>query len=53
MGPKCEDPPDLGVNLCIVQLGGERTVGAIGPRVHPHHRRPTPEFLNAVTDEGP
>jgi hypothetical protein len=53
MSPECEDPPNLGVDLRIVQLGGEGTVGATRPWVHPHCRHPPPVCLNVVTDEGP
>jgi hypothetical protein len=53
MGPKCEDPMDPGVDLRIVLLGEEGTVGAARPRVHPHCHRPSPEWLNAAIDEGP
>jgi hypothetical protein len=53
MGPECKDPPDPSVDLYIVQLIGERTVGATGPRVHPYYGHPPSEWLNLVTDEGP
>jgi hypothetical protein len=36
MGPECEDPSDLDVDLRIIQLDGEGTVGETGSRIHPH-----------------
>jgi hypothetical protein len=48
-----KDPSDLGIDLCIVQLGGEGAVGTTCPRIHPHCHLPSPEQLDVVADEGP
>jgi hypothetical protein len=53
MGPECEDPLDLDVNLKIIQLSGEGTVGATGSRIQPHCQLPPLEGLNAAADKGP
>jgi hypothetical protein len=53
IGPMDKDPSDLGIDLRIVQLGGEGAVGTTWPRKHPHCDLSSPEWLYMVTDEGP
>jgi hypothetical protein len=53
MGPESEDPPDPGIDLQIIQLGGEGAVGTARPRIQPHCHLLLPEWLNAMTYEGP
>jgi hypothetical protein len=52
MGPECKDPLDPDVDLCIVQLSIEGTVGAIGPWIQPHCHLPPPKWLNTAADKG-
>jgi hypothetical protein len=47
------DPSDLSVDLRIVQLYGEGTVGTTWSRVHPHGHLSLVEWLDTVVDKGP
>jgi hypothetical protein len=53
MGLESKDPLDLGVNLRIIQLGSEGTIGTIVPQIHPYCHLLTSKWLNKVADEGP
>jgi hypothetical protein len=53
IGPTDWDSSDLGVDLCIVNLGGEGAVGTTLPEIHPHCHLPSPEWLDAVANQGP
>jgi hypothetical protein len=48
-----KDPSDLGVDLHIVQLDVEGTVGTAWPRIYPHCHLPLLEWLDVVADKGP
>jgi hypothetical protein len=47
-----KDPLDLGVDLRIVQFGGEGAVGATWPRIHPHCHLLSLEWLDEVAGAG-
>jgi hypothetical protein len=46
------NPSDLGVDPCIIQLGEEGTVKATWPQVCPHRHIPSSEWLDAAANEG-
>jgi hypothetical protein len=52
MGPESKDPPDLDINLRIIQLSREGAVRTTGPQIHPHCHLLSPKWLNAVAYEG-
>jgi hypothetical protein len=47
------NPPNLGVDLRIIQLYGEGTNGTTWPWIHPHSHFSLMESLNVVADKGP
>jgi hypothetical protein len=47
-----KNPSDLGVDLHIVELCGDGTVGATWPWIHPHCHLSSSEWLDVVADEG-
>jgi hypothetical protein len=53
IGPMDKNPLVLGVDLYIVQLYGEGTIGATWPRICPHCHLPSSKWLDMATDEGP
>jgi hypothetical protein len=46
-----KDPLDLRVDLRIIQLGGEETVGTTWPQIHPHCHLPSLEWMDVAADE--
>jgi hypothetical protein len=53
IGPMDKDPSDLGVDIRIIKLYGEGTVGAAWPRICPHCHLLLLEWLDVVADESP
>jgi hypothetical protein len=48
-----KNPSDPSIDLCIIQLYGEGTVGSTWPWIHPHCDLPSSEWLDVAADEGP
>jgi hypothetical protein len=47
-----EDPLDLSVDLCTVQLYGEGTIGTTWPWIHLHSHLSLVECLDSAADKG-